>query len=137
MIDQLILIMFGWLIVISILGKLLKPVLWIVISLYVINKISIWIFDTWIFGLLYAYFFWHDAIRLGFNICNLYGLYHWDLRYVSNKRFLKIGAEKAWQKRNRPPAPEKTLYISITYGVLRKFCFENAKMGKIVKNISL
>ena len=57
MIDQLILMMFGCLIVISILGKLLKPVLWIVISLYVINKISIWIFDTWIFGLLYAYFF--------------------------------------------------------------------------------
>ena len=57
MIDQLILMMFGCLIVISILGKLLKPILWIVISLYVINKISIWIFDTWIFGLLYAYFF--------------------------------------------------------------------------------
>lgn len=137
MIDQLILMMFGCLIVISFLGKLLKPVLWVVIGFYVINKISIWIFDTWIFGVLYAYFFWHDAIRLGFNICNLYGLYHWNLWYVSNKRFLKIGAEKAWQEPNRSPAREKTLYISITYGVLRKFLFKVGFFKKIVKNISL
>ena len=119
MIDQLILIMFGWLIVISFLGKLLKPILWIIISLYVINKISIWIFDTWIFGVLYAYFFWHDAIRLGFNICNLYGLYHWDLRYVSNKRFLKIGAEKAWHESNRPPGAREKLLINQS---LTAFC---------------
>jgi len=55
--DQIILIIFGVVILMSILGKLIKPVLWLIISIYLINKFTIYFFDAYIFGVLYAYFF--------------------------------------------------------------------------------
>ena len=55
--DQIILIIFGVLVLMSILGKLIKPVLWVVVSIYLINQFTLYVFDSYIFGVLYAYFF--------------------------------------------------------------------------------
>ena len=44
--DQIILIIFGVVILMSILGKLIKPVLWLIISIYLINKFTIYFFDV-------------------------------------------------------------------------------------------
>ena len=57
MLDYIILSMIAMLLAMMILGKLIKPLFVITISLYFINKLCVWIFDTWIFGLLFAYFF--------------------------------------------------------------------------------
>lgn len=57
MIDQIILVIFGVLVLMAILGKLIKPVLWLIISIYLINQFTLYVFDAYIFGVLYAYFF--------------------------------------------------------------------------------
>ena len=57
MLDYIILSMIAMLLAMMILGKLIKPLFVITITLYFINKLCVWIFDTWIFGLLFAYFF--------------------------------------------------------------------------------
>ena len=57
MLDYIILSMIAMLLAMVLLGKLIKPLFVITISLYFINKLFVLLFDTWIFGLLYAYFF--------------------------------------------------------------------------------